>query len=317
MKKILFVICLLLLVSFTIVGAQDEDGEESLSQRFPTLKFKDQFNQVQPVKYYRFPPDTFFFEPLDLSYFPHEMWYKDEWALLGRWKDGKTYNQTLYFDEKPSSQVFHGTDIGKSYGSFGDFYLYTDLFVVDNYPKDTGSCYLYYSNSIMTGFGESHGILIDPSSGIYTAENFYGDKKKSIYDQFYSQYLINHSLKRFEKLDPKEFVFDPDDIAGSSVGASCYPQAKLDEQFAAELDALNSSYRNPAASPVKAYRIEVVREAGISEIYINGKKAASFEDNILTKDKEPDKVSFSYGPTLRAGGLVVTCSIGDLYIYTK
>lgn len=106
---ILSVLCLLL-VSVLPAFAQDETDEPTLAQRFPTLRVKDQFNQTAQIKYYRFPQDSWFFEPLDLSYFPHEKWDKDEWFLLGRWKDGRTYNQIIYLDAPESDAVFHGTD---------------------------------------------------------------------------------------------------------------------------------------------------------------------------------------------------------------
>ena len=70
---------------------------------------------------------------------------------------------------------------------------------------------------------------------------------------------------------------------------------------------------------VKAYRVEIVRENGISTIYINGREVYFAEDNLKTLNAEgdlvPERVSWTYGPVLYPGGLTVTCSLGDLMIY--
>lgn len=308
MKKYMLIFCIfLLLIGVTNVLAQETKGEITLSQRFPTLRMKDQFNQNLPVKYYRFPPDTWFFDPLDLSYFPHEKWEKDEWTLLGRWKDGKTYNQIIYLDKPERDKVIHGTEIGSAYGNFKNFYLYADLFVVDNYPQDSGSCYLYFSNSVMTGLNDSKGLMIDPESGIYEVTNSYGGNRYKTYDQ----YSIKHNFTNIKSFSKGEYQINLENIAGTSIGAISYPQSDFDGQFSADYELLTSSYRNPVASPVKAYRIEVIREDEIVEIYINGQLAASI------KDKISDNISVSYGPILQPGGLVVNCAIGNLYIYSK
>ena len=306
-KTMILFFAFILLISTMDVLAQETESEITLAQRFPTLRVKDQFNQIFPVKYYRFPQDTWFFDPLDLSYFPHEKWEKDEWTLLGRWKDGKTYNQIIYLDKPERDKVIHGTEIGSAYGNFNNFYLYADLFVVDNYPQDSGSCYLYFSNSVMTGLNDSKGLMIDPESGIYEVTNSYGgDRYKT-----YSQYSIKHNFKNINSISKDEYQINLADIAGSSIGAVYYPQSDFDGQFSADYELLTSSYRNPVASPVKAYRIEVIREDENIEIYINGQLAASIKDMIS------DNISVSYGPILQPGGLVVNCAIGDLYIYTK
>ena len=310
MKKTFFLVCFFLLLCFpSCIYAQQEDENVALPQRFPTLRVKDQFNQVLPIKYYRFPQDTWFYEPLDLSYFPHEKWEKKSWALLGRWKDGKTYNQTIYLDKIDQKKVIHGTDIGQAYGFFTDFYLYADLFILDNYPKDTGSCYLYFSNSLQTGFKQSKGIMIDPENGIYKSTNSYGT--------YYSQNHIHHDLSLIQELDPNDYKFVSDNIEKTSIGSSQYQQLNMDSQFLSDFDSVSAAYRNPNASSVKVYRIEVVRENGVSDIYINGILVGSINDGIITKDKKPDKVTVSYGPLLKAGGIVVTCSIGNLFIYTN
>ena len=311
---LLAVLCLLLLASLPAFAQDDRDetAEPTLDQRFPTLRVKDQFNQTGQTKYYRFPQDTWFYEPLDLSYFPHEKWDKDEWSLLGRWNDGRTYNQMIYLDAPESEIVIHGTDIGQSAGFFDDFYMYADLFVLDNYPQDTGSCYLYYSNSVMTGFDTSTGIMIDPKSGIYQAENSYGGDRYKMY----SQYEIFHDIDQIIDLNPADYEFSAEDIESTSIGASAYPAADLNAQFAADYEFVSSQYRSPNASPMSVYRIEVIRENGHSDVYINGFHAASFDDEI-TNDRKPSSVSVCYGPMLWFGGLTVTCGIGDLYIYAK
>lgn len=312
-KKVLLlaVLCLWLLAVLPAL-AQEETAEPTLDQRFPTLRVKDQFNQTVNIKYYRFPQDTWFYEPLDLSYFPHEKWEKDEWSLLGRWKDGRTYNQMIYLDAPESEIVFHGTDIGQGYGYFADFYMYADLFVLDNYPQNTGSCYLYYSNSMMTGFDTGTGIMIDPQSGIYRATNSYGGDMFKIYDQ----YFISHEISQIIELNPADYAFSAADLEATSIGASAYPAADLNAQFTADYEFVSSQYRNPNASPMSVYRIEVVRDNGHSDVYINGFHAASFDDRIM-RDGTPDNVSVSYGPMLWEGGLTVTCAIGDLYVYAK
>ena len=312
-KVILFILLIVLILASISASAQDQNAEMTLSQRFSMLKFKDQFIQPAAAKYYRFPIDTDFFDPLDLSFFPHEKWDKENWALLGRWKNGKTYDQMIFSDKPAKYTLIHGTEVGSTGGYWKNFYLYTDLFVVDNYPKKSGSCYVYYSNSIMTGLNESIGIMIDPESGIYSITNNYGGERFKTY----SQYSIDHDFSLIKRLDPEKdgFSFSLDNLEKTSIGSVEFPQLKLDEQFAGDLEYLTNAYRMPNASPVKAYRIEIVRLDGISEIYINGKLVASFSDKIYDSFRDPDKVSWSYGPMLYEDGLTVTCSAGEIYIY--
>ncbi|MBQ6482283.1 MAG: hypothetical protein IJI45_14300, partial [Anaerolineaceae bacterium] len=54
----------------------EEKNAVPLAQRFPAIRIHDQFSAYVPVMYYRFSPDVLFFEPIDLSYFPHEKWNK-------------------------------------------------------------------------------------------------------------------------------------------------------------------------------------------------------------------------------------------------
>ena len=319
MKKqmILLIVTVILAFSCAAASAQTaEEAESSLQLRFPTLSIREKYNQYEKPAFYRFSPDTLFFEPLDLSYFPHEKWNKEEWALLRRWTDKNTYNQIIYLDKPAKRQIMHGTATGETRGYLRDFYLYITLFIEDNYPQNTGSCYVYFSDSLMIGFKESKGILIDPGSGIYEATNSYGGSRHATY----TPGTIKHSLELIQELDPADYEITPEDAETSSIGAAVMTKEKLDEQFLQDWDNINNTFRMKAGSPVKAYRIEVIRQDGIDEIYINGKKAASINDPIKTINKNdeivPEKVSWSYGPILNEGGLTVTCAAGDFYIYS-
>ena len=308
---------LVLLISSAAVSAQEsaEADELSLAQRFPSLVIREKYNRYEKEAFYRFSPDTLFFEPLDLSYFPHEKWSKKQWALLGRWTDGTSYNQIIYVDKPTERQLIHGTATGETRGYLKDFYLYITLFLEDNYPENTGSCYIYFSDSLMIGFKESKGILIDPLTGIYEATNSYGGSRHATY----TPNTIKHDLELIRELDPSEFEITPEDAENSSIGASVMVQEKLDELFLQDWEAMNNAFRMEAAAPVRPFRIEVIRQNGSDEIYINGKKAASLNDPILTINADgeiaPEKVSWSFGPILSPGGLTVTCAVGDFYIY--
>lgn len=303
-----------------MAAAPNETVEEKqvipLSQRFPRIKIRDQFNTYVPVMYYRFSPDVLFFEPIDLSYFPHEKWNKSVWTLLGRWTNGRAYNQILYADPPAEKKIMHGTATGESRGILKDFYLYATLFVEDDYPQNTGSCYVYYSDSLMIGFKESKGILIDPESGIYEATNSYGGSRHSTY----TPNTIKHTLEPLRELFPDEYALDPEDpeIESSSIGAAEFPRLAMDDEFIRDYNALAGSFRMKASPAVRAYRVEVIRENGISTIYINGNQVYSDDDNMKTTDQNgvivPERVSWSYGPILNETGITVTCSLGDFLI---
>ena len=304
---------------FTAAETSEEEEKEDvlpLAQRFPAIKIHDQFSAYVPVMYYRFSPDVLFFEPIDLSYFPHEKWNKSVWTLLGRWTDGIAYNQILYADPPASGQIMHGTATGESRGILNDFYLYATLFIEDSYPQDTGSCYVYYSDSLMIGLKESKGILIDPESGIYEATNSYGGARHTTY----TPNTIKHSLELLQELFPYEYALDPDDyeVESTSIGAAEYPGLAMDEQFLHDFEALRGSFRMKASPAVKAYRVEVIRENGISTIYINGNQVYSDEDHMKTTNANgelvPERVSWSYGPILNDTGVTVTCSLGDFIV---
>ena len=321
MKKSLILLItglLLLLSAAAVLGQETEEITDDLflAQRFPSLVMRERFNEFSDkTLYYRFSPDVLFFEPVDLSYFPHEKWSKDRWETVGRWTGPRHYHQILYFDAPADRQIMHGTDTGERRGFLRDFYLYITMFCEDNYPRDTGSCYVYFSDSLMIGFNESKGILIDPASGVYEATNSYGGTRHTTY----SQSTIKHSLVPIVEFTPGQFDITTEEAETSSIGAAYYPQEKLNEEFLEDWEALNNSFRMKAAGPVKAYRIEVIRQDGKDDIYINGKSAASIFDPIKTINARdeivPEKVSWSYGPILNEGGLTVTCSVGDFHLY--
>ena len=305
---------LLIICSFHNVFAQETE-DLPLNRRFPLTKISDPMNQYAPAAYYRFSPDVLFFDQIDLSYFPHELWTKDQWTLLGRWSDGNTYSQMIYSDTPAAKKMMHGTDVGESRGFLRDFYLYATLFIYDNYPADTGSCYIYYSDSLLIGYKESKGILIDPESGVYQAVNSYGGNRHATY----SQNTIKHELELLQEINPEDLTINPDDIGSSSIGELDYQYLNLDSQFLRDYQSITDKYRMAASKMVKAYRVEVIRQNGISNIYINGKLIFNSRDAITTSNDAgqpvPDRVSWSYGPILNEEGLTVTCSIGDLYIF--
>lgn len=325
MRKIVLLLFTLLLPFLLIcaVYAQDEPEQDPetaaeteavipLPQRFGTFKFRDRFENHIPIMYYRFSPDVWFYDPIDLSYFPHEKWNKSQWVLLGRWTDSKTYNQILYTDLPTDKLIIHGTDTGAQRGFLKDFYLYATLFVEDNYPKNTGSCYVYYSDSLLIGFKPSKGLLIDPQSGIYEATSEYGGQRHATY----TPTTIKHTLEMIKSLNPENYPISMDSVEGTSIGAGQYVKENLDDQFVKDWTAVTEAYRMNASPEVKAYRVEVIRENGVSTVYINGQEVYSAADSIRS-GKDPERVSWSYGPMLNVGGLTVTCSIGDFMIYTN
>lgn len=316
--KIRLVICFLLLFLTSAVQAQEaaetaeEPGEEtaeaSLFEQFPQWKFRDYFYQDLKKRYYRTPADVLMFDPLDLGYFPHETWSAAEWSLVGRWTDSWTYSQLLLLDKPAETMAIHGTDIGRDYGYDSDFYLYATLFVSDNYPEGTGSCYVYYSDSLLKGYGQSTGIFIDPENGISIVDNRYE-----------AVYRLTNSLHEFtplKKLDPADYPISEENIASSSFGTSDFIYENMDKNFEADWKSVKSAYHMDGSS-VRAYRLEIIRKDLMTQIYINGVPVISFDDGMRRADKDgfvPEKVSWSYGPVLYEGGQTVTCSVGDLYI---
>lgn len=347
MKNKLF--SLLLLITIFIISISAAYAEETsqaeeltLSETFPSLKYRDQYVQISPAKYYRFPIDNWFFDPLGLSYFPFESIETDKWALLGRWKDGYTGNQMIYIDHPAQNKVIHGADLGQGPGYLRDFYLYADLYVSDSFPEGTGSCFLYYSNSMVIGYDNSYGVLIDPQEGIFKANNDYKLSSDGYFSGYYRQGDSKHSLRLMNKLSPESYsvtfsdrdfetlLSDSESPADgqatntlmqpkvNSHGASSFPAMDLDKQFNSDFEFVTARAGITQDSPVKIYRLEIIRINGYVDLYINGIQAASFKDTILTTkeiQKKPDKVSWSYGPILYKGGQTVTCSIGNLVIY--
>lgn len=340
--NLFFLFLILLMTSPSFAEDDNADPGNSLDALFPSLKVRDQFIQTSPAKYYRFPADTWYFDPLALSYFPHEVLETDDWALLGRIKDGKTSKQIIYLDKPTNEKIIHGIDLGKAVGFLRDFYLYIDVFISDNYPENTGSCYVYYSDSLLVGYATSSGILIDPENGIYRATNKYGSADSGYFSGYYLQGSEEHKLDLKYSLDPKSYSPDIEDVSNKlnlqdtpfnvvtleennlndlnmgSIGNAFYPTVKLDDQFFSDLQYLMEKPKISSQSSLKPYRIEIIRVDGEVEIYINGKQVAAFDDEIIiTKDGHnvPDKVSWSYGPILYEGGQTISCYIGNIVVF--
>ena len=309
---------LILLLLFTLfvlfcgipqILAQNSGKTENLFEKFPRLFVRDFFNQSFR-EYYRFPTLVPFFDPLDLKYFPHETWNQSNWSLLERWQDTWTYHQMIMLNDPAPTWIFHGTDVGSAYGFLDDFYLYATLFVADNYPEGSGSCYVYYSDSLLEGFKLSKGILVDPQSGIYKVANAYGS--------YYNLTDKSHELTIQAKIDPDDYPISEANIAGSSYAASDFTYEIMDTHFALDWAAVrNESHMRQ--SSLHVYRLEMIRESGHLRVYINGELAAELDDGIGTEDNSgeilPGMVSWSFGPMLYKDGETVTCTIGDFYIY--
>ena len=307
-KTVLSLIVIFILLSMFSVCMAQED-EPSIAQQFPVKLIRDRFDKDFKEEYYRFPTIRPMFEPFDLSYFPHDYMYEWDWSLLRRKASAGLFEQMVLLSKPAESMVLHGKDAGNAYGVLGDFYLYATLFAADNYPAGTGSCYVYFSDSLVRGLYPSHGILLDPASGIYRVE--------STYANVYEPSQSSHTLKLLQSLSAEDYPL-PEDISLSSFAVSEF-DGSADEQFLADLNAMNKSFRMKGSPEVKAYRIEIIRKGFYSDLYINGKRIAHMLDFITVEDAEgneiPDKVAWSYGPILYKGGITTTCSIGDLYIY--
>lgn len=317
MNKRFLILILPMLVFFTLffvytVSAQEAERTENMMEDFPHLKFRDFFYQSTGKDYYRFPTYVPFFDPLDLKYFPHETWSYDDWSLLERWRDTWTYHQLIMLRKPAETWVFHGTDVGKDYGFLDDFYLYATLFVADDYPAGGGSCYVYYSDSLLKGFGLSTGILVDPQRGIFQVDNSY--------ETSYNLTNKSHELNIIKPLSADDFPISEDDIAASSYGTRDFRYEIMDEHFAKDWKAVQKEFHMPG-STVKAYRIELIRINENLRVYINGKLAATIDDGITKLDEDgnavPEKVSWSFGPLLYSGGETVTCAAGDFYVFGK
>lgn len=312
MRKILLLLILSIIVTSGVSVCFAQEEEPAPPQQFSHLLFRDHFSVNDGQEnYYRFPTLRTLYDPLDLSYFPHDILWEYDWSLLRRKSDNGLYEQLLMLDKPASQLVIQGTAIGKEYGFLDNFYLYATLFTADTYPADSGSCYVYFSDSLLRGYQTAHGILIDPASGIYRAENtytFYYEPSRSAYD-----------LRLLREISAEDYPL-PDDISSTTVWASEF-DPNVDEQFLSDWNTLKSSYRMKGSPEVKAYRIEALRKGFYTDVFINGKRAVRMLDFITTTDEDeneiPNKVSWSYGPILYPGGITSSCAIGDLYIYGK
>ena len=309
---LIFVILLAGVFFFQACGQADMDTHD-LFKEFPVLKFRDFFYQDVKRMYYRFPTYVPFFDPIDLGYFPHETWRESDWSLLERWRDTWTYHQLIMLSEPAKSWIFHGTDVGKEYRFLDDFYLYATLFVSDNYPEKSGSCYVYYSDSLVKGFGESSGILVDPQSGIFQVNNIYGAS--------YNLTNKSHEMNLIHSFKEGEFpVISEEDIEGSSYAASDFRYEIMDEHFEKDWKAVKKEFHMPG-SEIRVYRLELIREGTKLRVYINGKLTVEKDDGIVSVNEagetRPGMVSWSFGPVLYTGGETVTCAVGDFYVYGK
>ncbi|MBR6090191.1 MAG: hypothetical protein IKP86_09680 [Anaerolineaceae bacterium] len=311
-KKLIWILPVILLISLFISAAyaQDtEENEESILKQFPKPLYTYRFFQNTKREYYRFPYHSPCFDPLDLKYFPHEAWNETDWGLLARYEDSFTYKQQIMLSDPAETWIFHGTSIGPDFGFLDDFYLYATLFVSDSSPDNAGSCYVYYSDSLLKGLNSNTGVLVDPERGIFRVNNYY--------DVPYDINNKSHELNIIQTLDRQDFPINENDIPASAYYADDFIYDLMDYQFERDWNSVKSEYHIPG-STVRAYRIEMVREGTILRVYINGKLAGTIDDEIFDYDKDrntiPGKVSWSYGPLLREGGETVTCSIGALYI---
>lgn len=309
MKKLIWIFLSILLILLSLSAVYAEDAEESILKQFPKPLYTYRFFLNTKREFYRFPYNSPFFDPLDLKYFPHESWPETEWGLLSRYEDSFTYNQQIMLSEPAESWVFHGTSIGHEFGFLDDFYLYTTLFVSNSSPDNAGSCYVYYSDSLLKGLDANTGVLIDPERGIFRVDNYYGLP--------YNITNKTHELNIVQTLNREDFPISEENIPASSRYAKDFIYDLMDSQFESDWKSVRSGYHIPDTT-VRAYRIELIREGTFLRVYINGKLAGSLDDGIFEFDKDgnsiPGKVSWSYGPLLREGGETVTCSIGALYI---
>ena len=313
MKKLIWLILVMLMISagFGAVCAQNTAGDdEDVLAKFPISKYTYRFLQHGKHQYYRFPLEIPSFDPMDLKYFPHETWDQEKWGLLVRYEDSYTLQQMMMLRDPVETWTFQGNSIGHEFGFLDDFYLYATLFVSDSSPDDAGSCYVYYSDSLVKGLTTSTGIMVDPESGIFHVENSY--------NMPYALTNKSHDISMLAAFGKGEFPIDENDIASSSYAASDFRYDLMDHQFQQDWESVKKLHHIPDTT-VRAYRVELIREGTNLRVYINGKLAAQLDDGITTMDENwnmvPSKVSWSYGPLLHEGGETVTCSIGALYIY--
>ena len=309
MKKLILSLFLVLMLFTMVPPCAAGEDDPALPEQFSRLFFREHFDTKNTKEYYRFPTVRLMYDPLDLMYFPHDKLWEYDWSLLRRKNNSGVYEQTLLLNKPASGMVIQGTGIGREYGVMADFYLYATLFTADTYPADKGSCYVYFSDSFIHGFHLSHGLLIDPGSGIYQAENSYG--------WYYEPALSRHDLTLLKSLDPEDLLTPDGDPPSAAFAAEFDPA--VDDQFLADRNTMMTSYRMEGSPEVKAYRIELIRKGLFLDIFVNGKRIVRMLDSVTSEDEDgnaaPSKVSWSYGPILYSGGVTSTCAIGDLYIY--
>lgn len=307
MKKnfIIFLFVLIFIAAAAEIVSAQTFSKEDIAETFTIAVLREQFFAPRAFPdYFRFAKSIWYFDNLGLSYFPTEQinclkweylenpryaWYfnclqpmeEKDWALLGRENTGKVFKQTIYLDEPYNRNVFHGLNF-PDVTHLDDFYLYTDLFVTDSYPEDTGSCYVYFSNSTLVGNRTSYGILIDPRDGIYKATNNYDTfstvQNKAAYSGLFLLGSEVHRLELIEKLEPSLY-----EGKTGSIGNDIFINDDMDGRFSADLESLRESAKKEGQSEdIKAYRIELVRIHGITAVYINGVFATEFEDQIMT-----------------------------------
>lgn len=328
-NALLMITILLVLVVRTPVLAQHTDITE-LPTLFPTLKLSEQYLNRSAINYYRFPRMIKYYDSVGLSYFPHETvssvfrTYEPEndvlissynvagndWGMVSRQVDGKTYKQSLLTEDPYSDMIIYGTDMPKQQ-QLKDFYLYMDMFITESYPEDKGGCYLYYSNSLLTGYETSFGTLIEPRNGVvYSASNNYDLYQNIEIDSDWAYQFIqgteHHGLFPKVQLDPTVY-----EGKAGSIGNDLFPAAGLDAKFQADLDFLKTEAETNGFPEPEIYRIELVRKDNLTDLYINGVFVTTIEDH-RTMD---GVVSWTFGPLLQPGGESVTCAVGNFYMY--
>ena len=190
-------------------------------------------------------------------------------------------------------------------------------------------------------FIEIQGIRseIIPEIGVLSSQNNYADKYWTRYNREGSTY--KDSTSRFDEDDGQSFwdffyrpgsedhvlvpfiTFDKpiSQTELNSYAASRFPEPSLETLFEKDLQKVRDDAAKVSDDTLKVYRLEIIRKNCQVEVYINGEKMAEFDDMIRTtvedKGEIPQSVAISYGPVLINGGKTVTCSIGNLAIYSN
>lgn len=288
MKKIILT---LVIISFLFCALSVSAQEEDLAAYFPKLICREQNDADESPEYYRFPTDRLNIDPYYLSRFPLE---RENWVnslgMIERARNNGIYTQMIYLNTPAENTVTIGTSLGGTYGFLNDFYFSADLYVTDEYPADTGSCYIVYANTPVIGYENSAGVLIDPETGIY---EYHREQ-----DSFSSPSLL-------VKFDPAAYK----DETGS-FGNAIFTRSNLDKKFEYDSAAVADMVKKDGTGfEVKTRRMELLRRDGMLTVYINGLEAGKTEDPVT------GPVGWSYGPLLNQGGITTTVALGDLSIY--